>query len=465
MALTQPDSFGKLEDSDPISDGTSTRFREVPSFPPYDSIVNGELFSLSLSNRAPALTHGLHRFPAKFIPRIPGWVLDEFASQTDVVLDPFCGSGTTLVEALLRSRQAIGIDCDPLACLISRAKTSCVSPSRIGQLGVQLQKNWRELAPSLIPPMPDLTNFGHWYSESAWGDLQSLLTAIRALDASLEERDFLLCVFSSILRWVSNADDQTQKTYVSGTLKKNPPDVEPLFRRAFEKALAGLEELSLLRHPSASASVIEGDAAEIKLPAHSVDLIVTSPPYLDSVDYMYNFMLEYFWLGPLLGVEDRRTFNRMRRSVTGAKNPSADACPPALPHSLDDLINERDIIKQRVSATRAYCDSMGRHFQSAAKALKPDSYYFLIIGNSQTRKGVLPIHDSLVRLAVDAGFAFEKAFAYRIRRHYMKFPRAGRGGIITMDWVIALRNVQKCTPYPDRLPLPNFTLRDDEVAN
>jgi hypothetical protein len=47
----------------------------------------------------------------------------------------------------------------------------------------------------------------------------------------------------------------------------------------------------------------------------------------------------------------------------------------------------------------------------------------------------------------------------------MKFPRAGRGGIITMDWVIALKNTQKRASYPERLPLPDFTLRDDEVAN
>ncbi len=465
MALSQPDLFGTLDDADRISDGPAALFREVPSFPRFDDIANGELFSLRLSNKAPALTHGLHRFPAKYIPRIPALVIDEFACEDDVVLDPFCGSGTTLVEALLRSRQAIGIDCDPLACLISRAKTSAVSPGRIQQLGAELHRNWRGPAVSLVPPMPDLANFGHWFSERAWGDLQALLTAIRALNASPEERDFLLCVFSSILRWVSNADDQTQKTYVSGTLKKNPPDVEPLFCRAFEKALAGLEELAFLRRPSAAASVIQGDAADIRLPAQSVDLIVTSPPYLDSVDYMYNFMLEYFWLGPLLGVKDRRTFNRMRRGVTGAKNPAAHARPPALPRCLDDLIDERDIIHHRVAATRAYCDSMGRHFQSAAKALKRDGYYFLIIGNSQTRKGVLPIHDSLIRLACDAGFAFEKAFAYRIRRHYMKFPRAGRGGIITMDWVIALRNAQKRTSYPERLPLPDFTLGDDEVAN
>lgn len=455
LDLDAPDGFGG---------GSAERFREVPCFPAFSEIGNGELFSLSLSNKAANLTHGLHRFPAKYIPRIPAWAMGEFANRGDVILDPFCGSGTTLVEALSRSSQAVGIDLDPLACMITRAKTSALHPSRIEALGTELRRSWHGRAQQLYPPMPGLINFSHWFSENTWGHLQSLMAALIALDCTSEERDFFLCVFSSIIRRVSNADDQTQKTYVSGTLKKNPPDVVEAFWRAFERALAGAKELAFLRFPEARTTVINGDASNIQLPNRSVDLIVTSPPYLDSVDYMYNFMLEYFWLGPLLGVEDRQTFNKMRRGVIGAKKPIG-AQPPPLPSCLHDLISEDDIIPHRISAVRAYCENMAKHFVSAAKVMKPNAYYVLVIGNSQTKKGVLPIHDSLIRLAADAGLAFEKAFAYRVRRHYMKFPRAGRGGIITMDWVIALRNTQQRAPYPERLPLPDFTLGHDEVSN
>src|SRR5690606_17675090 len=118
--------------------------------------------------------------------------------------------------------------------------------------------------------------------------------------------------------------------------------------------------------------------------------------------YMYNFMLEYFWLGPKVGVPDRTSFNRMRREVIGAKNPSQKKSPH-LPQCLQDLIDERDILSSRLPATREYCCSMSAHFRSAAKAMKRDAKYVLVIGNSQTRKGELPIHDSLIRLAADAG--------------------------------------------------------------
>lgn len=453
------------EDADPVPlDEGADLFRELPRFPPFPQISNGDLYSLSLTNNTASLTHGLHRFAAKYIPQIPAWAMEEFADRDATVLDPFSGSGTTLVEALHRCRKAVGIDCDPLACLIASAKTADVRAARIHELGDSIREAWQSPAEKLELPMPGLVNFTHWIPEAAWGYLQSLMATIHALECSDEERRFLLCVFSSIIRWVSNADDQTQKTYVSGTLKKHPPAVQPTFWKAFDRALTGLRQLEKFRLPRAKAKVIRGDAGDIDLPEASIDLVVTSPPYLDSVDYMYNFMLEYFWLGPLIGVKDREQFNRMRRGVIGAKNP-LEKKSLHLPPCLTELIAEEDILPARLPASLAYCHGMARHFASAARVMKPGSRYVLVIGNSQSHKGVLPIHDSLIRLATDAGLAFEKAFAYRIRRHYMKFPRKGRGGIITMDWVIVMRKTNGRASYPDRLPLPNFTLRDDEVAN
>lgn len=70
------------------------------------------------------LTHGLHPYPAKFIPQIPNALIQELSSVGDTVADIFCGSGTTLLEALTLKRNAIGIDANPLSALISRAKTA-----------------------------------------------------------------------------------------------------------------------------------------------------------------------------------------------------------------------------------------------------------------------------------------------------------------------------------------------------
>jgi DNA modification methylase len=441
----------------------SVAFREVDGFPPLADIEPGQLFALSLSRPTTGFTHGLHRFAAKFVPQVPGWALDTFGGPGErTVVDPFMGSGTTLVEGVLRGGTTVGADVDPLARLIAGAKTTAVDPERIRGLAAELAGRWQAPATRLQAPMPDVADFGHWFEPRQWAWLQSLRDAILALDCHDDERAFLLVVFSSILRWVSNADDQSQKTYVSGTLRKRPPAVDAVFWRFLHRATAGLADLARRRAPDAEARIpAAACATALGLAAESVDLAVTSPPYLDSVDYPYNMMLEYFWLGPLLGVPDRRSFNALRRRPVGAKNPAE---PRALPAELAGLVPLDALPPARRAAATTYFALMARHFAEMARVLKPGGRYVLVVGNSQTRLDMVPLHDALVRLAAAAGLGLERAFGYRIRRHYMKFPRAGRGGIIVLDWVLVLRRQEAATAAG---PLPRhwLTLAPGAVAH
>ena len=450
LARAQPDRIDTI------------RFDEVDAFPPLADIEHGQLFALSLSGPTTAGTHGLHRFAAKFVPQVPAWALDSFASTSSVVLDPFMGSGTTLVEGVLRGGTSVGVDIDPLARFITRAKVTAVDHERIAELGREVALRWRAPAARLEPPMPDIANFDHWFSPAQWGWVQSLRDAILALDCPDDERAFLLVVFGSTLRWVSNADDQSHKTYVSGTLGKRPPTVAEVWGRFLGRAVDGLADLNRRRHRRSVAVIpAAADATRLGLEPHSVDLAVTSPPYLDSVDYPYNMMLEYFWLGPLLGVPDRRSFNALRRRPIGAKNPAE---PIGLPPGLAGLVPLDVMPPARRSAATTYFALMERHFREVTGCLRPGARYAFVVGNSQTLAGMVPLHDALVRLAADAGLSLERAFGYRIRRHYMKFPRNGRGGIILIDWVLVFRKRSPVEP-PGPLPLHWVTLAPTAVAH
>lgn len=444
---------------EPISTVT---FDEVETFPDFASIEHGQLFSIRLTNNTTAFTHGLHRFPAKYIPQVPAWALDNFGSRTGPVLDPFMGSGTTLVEGVLRGGRNIGVDIDPLARFIARAKVTTADHERLAELGAEVLARWTAPARHLTAPMPEIKNFSHWFSPVNWAWLQSLRDIIMTLDCGDEERDFLLVVFSSTLRWVSNADDQSQKTYVSGTLRKTPPAVADVFRRFLARAIEGLGDLNRKRHNEALAVIPDSaDATNLGLQADSVGLAVTSPPYLDSVDYPYNMMLEYFWLGPHIGVPDRNHFNALRRRPVGAKNPAERA---KLPASLDGIIGLDVMPPARRPAAATYFSMMERHFAEVSRCLSPGARYVFVAGNSQSRLDIFPMHEAFVSLAADAGLYLERAFGYRIRRHYMKFPRSGRGGIILIDWVLVLRKHPART-IPQALPLPWVTLGPEAVAH
>jgi DNA modification methylase len=429
--------------------------------PPPQFIGFGELVSISLGAVTNPLTHGLHRYPAKFIPQIPRWAIREYSSPGDTVLDPFSGSGTTLVEGVATDRNVLGVDLDPLACMISRAKTANIDVARLSALAEQLLEFAHEEPAELRVPMRGVRNFEHWFTTRAWADLQAIRRGIDRLDCSPSERLSFLVLFSSILRNVSNADDQTQKTYVSGTLKKTPPPVVPTFVKRIERALSGYSDLNAVR-ASGRADVVEASATSLPFLDGQVDLMVTSPPYMDSVDYMYNLMLEYFWLGPELGIETRQDFNNRRRAYVGAKSPAENA---QLPGGVADLIDLQTMPAYRRASVAPYFASMARHFREAARVLKSGGRYVITIGNSRTQDGMLPLHDALIVLAHEEGLHLEHAFGYRIRRHYMKFPRKGRGGIILMDWVITLRKSEKGGRPPERLPFVDAQLAPDAVAH
>ena len=430
---------------------SSIEFHEVDAFPPPANVPAGSLYSLSLSVSTTTLTHALHRFPAKFVPQVAAWAIDNYTNEGALVADPFSGSGTTLIEAARTGRRSLGIDIDSLAALIARAKTTSLPSTRLRELINEVGRAWK-VPTECVPPIDGVENFDHWFTPQAWGELQGLKSAIHQVEGSSDELTVLLTLFSSIVRSVSNADDQSQKTYVSGTRPKSPPDVRKSFAAAAEKAIKSyraLEQEPLAKH---RPTIIRGDVTLLPIQDKSVNLFVTSPPYADSVDYMYNFMLEYFWLSRELRVRNREHFNELRRSFLGAKRP----------------LRERDRSRStdhRAHAVTVYLEGLGRHLREAYRVLSPSGRYVMVVGNSQTRGGMLPTRDAVVELAKDAGLELETYFGYRIRRHYMKFPRKGRGGIILIDWVLVFRRRAEEGVVKIISPAPWLTLAPDEVAH
>ena len=166
------------------------------------------------------LTHGLHPYPAKFIPQIPNTLIQELSSVGDTVADIFCGSGTTLVEALTLKRHTVGVDANPLACLISTAKTSLISSEDVDAL-TSLSVRSKQLADvlsvgqtdSLFPiesfkskawrPSGKVIDF--WFEPFVVEELAECLTWCREIE-SISARNIALATFSSIVVAVSKQD-------------------------------------------------------------------------------------------------------------------------------------------------------------------------------------------------------------------------------------------------------------------
>ncbi len=170
------------------------------------------------------LTHGLHPYPAKFIPQIPNALIQEFSTVGETVGDIFCGSGTTLVEALLLKRNAVGLDANPLACLISEAKTTSFA---LGdrELLLALAQRAVDLAntipaddqPTLFAstkflskaPRPAHEALGFWFEPFVVEELAEALQWCRDLPTQAC-RNVALASFSSIVVNVSKQDSDTR---------------------------------------------------------------------------------------------------------------------------------------------------------------------------------------------------------------------------------------------------------------
>jgi site-specific DNA-methyltransferase (cytosine-N4-specific) len=202
------------------------------------------------------LTHGLHPYPAKFIPQIPNALIQELSSVGEVVADIFCGSGTTLVEALTLKRHAVGVDANPLACLITEAKTTPLHPDDVsvlrelivesGTLGEQIEGSTEqgrlftvaELAKGAIP---DADAIQFWFEPFVIEELGQIRSWTNRLQ-SPAARTLARVAMSSIIVAVSRQDSDTR--YVRRQKNIKPGDVLKRFSRALQDAVRAAIELT-----------------------------------------------------------------------------------------------------------------------------------------------------------------------------------------------------------------------------
>jgi DNA methylase len=421
----------------------------VDELPAEANIADGEIFIIR-NTTSRYLTHLFHKYAGKFIPHIPRWALRRFLrrNQEAVVLDPFVGSGTTLAEALLYGQNSFGVDVDPLARLIAKVKTTVIPESRLWTLPEEVIEALDGTTyGSYVPRIPTLS---HWFNDQAVSDLSAIYEAVEKFRGEPDVYDFLLICFSSIIRRASNADNQTMKTYVSHTNPKQPEAARALFVTTLKSYTDSLIKFGRLAPDNVRATVMAADDArtldsvwrEQRLPP--VELGITSPPYIKSVDYIYNQMAELFWIGERWGLETQAKQNVFKRKYIGNDRPSGGESQTMRATGLGDV---DEYISKVFEGDRSlalimwrYFRDMEAHFSAMRSILRPGAHYIMVIGDSTLAGVPVPTHTLLTSCAQRCGFRFASQFAYEIRNKYMRFPRGGRGGVVVHDWVIDLVN-------------------------
>jgi len=248
------------------------------------------------------ITHGIHPYPAMMIPQVARRLIDTYGNKGDVLFDPYCGSGTTLLEGMLAGMNAVGTDLNPLARLIARVKTT---PVNIRVLDAEITR-FPTQAPSTEFIVPEVTNLDYWFSPEVQRDLAVMRQHIDAID-NPAVADIFRVAFSLTVRKSSWTRKSEFKLYRMSDDQINKHDAKPfvLMFGALADIRCSLQSLKReLSGAQLSPTVHEFNTVEgvpcSSLASRSVDLVVTSPPYGDSrttVAYGQFSRMSAQWLG------------------------------------------------------------------------------------------------------------------------------------------------------------------------
>jgi len=332
-------------------------------------------------------THGFHPYPAKFTPQLVNKYFNLFCKRGFTILDPFCGSGTTLVEGVLNGMNSVGIDLNPIAYIISRAKTNLYSEKEIESIRSFISEIQPQVNSGLFDivsdkpiekiEIPDFPNRNHWFQENVSYELSILKNKIDKIQ-NTNIKDLLFCAFSKIIVKVSNQDSEVRYT----AKNKNHPD--GIVFSSFTNTVSNyIQVLSSNEHTiSANAEVYNGDSYDVlkEYSDNHFDFVITSPPYINTFDYYLYHKQRMFWLG-----YDHRP---VRQREIGNH------------HRIDT--------KKFEVAKTEYIDSMTKIMNELSRAAKPNSYFVMVIGDGIVEGTTIDMSQVIKKICDNCNYEIEK---------------------------------------------------------
>lgn len=324
------------------------------------------------------LTHNFHSYPAKFVPQIPNYFINKYTEENDIVLDPFVGCGTTMVECKLLNRKGIGIDLNPIATLISSSKINELSKDSEHKINQVINEIRREINTlynknEFSYKIPEFYNRDHWFQLNVQKELTIIINHLNKIEDK-KISTFLKTAFSAIIVNVSNQESDTRYA----AKNKNIEDFKTfeVFENKVNSMLPRIEDFSLESSKS-DVKIINGDSRYLDfLKENSVDLVVTSPPYANTYDYYLYHKLRMYWLGYDVSIVKKKEIGSRDKHSSQKKD-------------IDD-----------------FNDNIKLCFIEAVRVLKPNKYAIIVIGDSVIRKEFFDAKKMMIEMGKEIGLKF-----------------------------------------------------------
>lgn len=379
------------------------------------------------------LTHDYHKYPAKFIPQLTARFIKNNSMIGDLVCDPFMGSGTTLVEAIVNGRRAYGTDINPVAVLISKAKTTPIEPaylkdqisnllgdikSRIGMKHGQMSLLTSE---DVNIDLPDNNRLEYWFPKIQMVDLAIMLSRINQIEDQ-DVKNFSLCAFSNILKGCSRWMMKSVKPTIDK--EKVIADAYKSFVRQTRRMLIKNAEFwKILGITDFDCVVDNVDAYKMRVRDASVSLIVTSPPYVTSYEYADLHQLTAIWLGYV----DK--LSEFRSKFIGSIQKDDHFSFGLYSNLGKKIVTElRQIDKREANGVERYFFKMQLCFQEMHRVLKRSGKAFIIIGDTELKRVGIHNADVFMQTMEKTGFKLAKVVKRPIPSKILPLTRDKRTG-------------------------------------
>ena len=345
------------------------------------------------------LTHNFHPFPAKFIPQIPQIMINEFTKPSDTVFDPFCGSGTTLVESKILGRNSIGTDLHPIGAFASKVKTTKISKLSLQKIpavvkhieekiDIYYEKNKIDFE------VPEFFNRDHWFQKNVQAELAIIKGTVNMKIKNKDLKNFILNAMSAIIVHASNQNGETRYA----AIEKNIQDKKTLelFKKKLDDMIERIKEFNT-KASDCTCDVHSSDTRELDfLEDSSVDFMITSPPYPNTYDYYLYHKHRMFWLD--------LAWEHMKKDEIGSR----------LKHS-----SQRQGIE-------SYLDDMNKCFSHFHRILKKNGYFTFVIGDCVINKKRYSGLDLTKKMAEKNGFKVVSKLNYELDDISKLFAQAFR---------------------------------------
>jgi DNA modification methylase len=342
-----------------------------------------------------------HPFPARMPLEVARAAVSALSSPGDTVLDPMIGSGVVAKAALALGRKSIGRDIDPLAVVQSRALCANIGTAELKSVGERVEKSARKILESgkyIRAVRNDLDQEGrrfirYWFRKRHADELFALSIAIDEIGSA--DWPIFAAIFSSLIisrgSGASRAMDlsRSRPHRVDSKIPKSPLELWPKQLAAFRSYY---EKSSL----TDAADIEIGDARRLQFPDDSVHAIITSPPYLNAIDYIRTSKFSLIFLGSRL--------DELRKIRARSVGTEVGLGPGLLPQALEGAVTARVADQRRVPMVRRYLFDLHSALSESFRVLKPGGHALYITGPSILSRRDYDAAEVLCNIAREVGF-------------------------------------------------------------